>query len=107
VAYELKKDFTVEELRKIGLMEHDRWDDEKYAMGWKYGTKFVEAAKSLGIDKKIIREQTRTHNDLGVKFNQLSKTEQNKDTDPMNDMMKLIEKYDGLRVYKIPGRTTV
>lgn len=101
VAYKMKRAFTVEELRKIGIMEHDRWDDEKYEMGWTYGEAFLYKAKELGMDKKLIREQTRTHNDLGVKFDELSKTEQNKDTDPMNDMMKLIEKYDGLRVYQM------
>ena len=61
---------------------------------------FEYKANELEMDKKLIREQTRTHNDLNVKFDMLSKTEQNKDVDPMNDMMKLIEKYDGLRVYQ-------
>lgn len=101
VAYKMKREFSVSELREIGVMEHARWDEEKYSMGWMFGDAFIEKSKELDVDKKLIREQTRTHNDLGVPFNALSKTEQNKDTDPMNDMMKLIEKYDGLRVYQL------
>ena len=101
VAHKMKHEFTPLELEKIGKMEHARWDEEKYSMGWCYGKEFITKAEELGISRKIIREQTRTHDDLGIEFEGLSKKEQDKDIDPMNDMMKLIEKYDGLRIYQL------
>lgn len=101
VDYPMKRQFSLEELRKIGTLEHDRWDQEKESMGWIFGTTFLEKATELGVDKKQLRELTRTHNDLNVPFNTLSKQEQDKDTDPMNDLLKLLEEYDGLRVYSL------
>ena len=38
---------------------------------------------------------------LFVPYQALSQTEQAKDTAPMNDMMRLIENYDGLRIYSL------
>ena len=95
-----KLTFTVEELQKIGIMEHARWDAEKIGMGWQYGSQFVQKAKESNLDRKLLREQTRTHNDIGIPFDMLSKTEQNKDTDPMNDMIKLVELYGGIKIYQ-------
>lgn len=101
VAYPLKRAFTVSELNQIGLQEHDRWNAEKISMGWQQGTAFANQPNGSLINKTTIREQTRTHNNLNVPYVELSEAEQMKDTAPMNDMMRLIEKFDGLRVYSL------
>lgn len=111
VIYKQKNNFTVSELNIIGEMEHDRWNDEKKSMGWRYGTEFYkrdENGKVLKDEKgstlkdKVKREQLRVHDDVDVKYNKLKSTEQDKDKQPMNDMLKLIKKYDGLRMYELP-----
>lgn len=101
VAYPLKREFSIEELNRLGRMEHDRWNKEKISMGWQYGTAFQERPNGSDVHKKLIREQARTHNDLNVPYHELSGEEQMKDTAPMNDMMRLIEKFDGLRIYSL------
>lgn len=101
VSYPLKREFTAAELDLLGQMEHDRWNEEKAAMGWQYGTAFAQYPNGSLTPKKIIREQTRTHDDLYVPYHALNETEQMKDTAPMNDMMRLIDKFDGLRIYSL------
>jgi len=99
VAYLRKTSFDPDELNTIGNMEHNRWENEKRSMGWKAGTEH----KKFELDEqKRVRELTRTHGNLDVPFQLLSYEEQDKDQAPMNRMMRLIEKYDGLRVYKLP-----
>ena len=70
-------------------------------MGWQYGTAFQERPNGSDVHKKLIRDQTRTHNDPNVPYHELSGEEQMKETAPMNDMMRLIEKFDGLRIYSL------
>jgi hypothetical protein len=101
VDYPLKRSFTSAEQTRIGLLEHERWNREKHAMGWQYGTAYEQCPNGSSVNKKLIREQTRTHNDLDVDYSKLSLKEQLKDTAPFNDMMRLIEQYDGLRVYTL------
>jgi len=48
-----------------------------------------------------VRELTRTHALMIEDYDELDEAEQNKDTAPMDCMLKLIEKYDGLRIYRV------
>ena len=48
-----------------------------------------------------MRELTRIHNMMIDDYTALSEKEQAKDTEPMNFMLRLIEQYDGLRIYHI------
>ena len=63
---------------------------------------------------KLMREQKRIHplmmerpesgsEDDAIKthYNELSEDEQDKDTAPMNYMLKLIKEFEGLRIYKL------
>ncbi len=102
VAYGLVTAFTPQDLEIIGPREHLRWLAEKQSMGWSYGEK----------QPKAIREQTRTHELMmqegvpvnaqtaKVHYEELPDEEKDKDIEPMNSMLKLIEKYDGLRIYQ-------
>ena len=96
VAYEKLEKFTEVHMDLIGPMEHDRWMAEKRSMGWAYGTAYL--AKP---EPGRIRELTRTHSLLLDDYKDLSKEEQDKDTEPMNCMLRLIEEYDGLRIYRV------
>ncbi len=98
VAYPMKRSFTEAELETIGRMEHDRWDREKEAMGWQFGTAYDKLPRE---ERTAVRERTRTHKLLNVPYEDLGKVEQKKDTVPMNDMMRLLENYDGLRIYSL------
>lgn len=108
VDFEEVRKFTPEQLEIIGPLEHKRWLQEHYDMGWTYGEP----------KDKSERENKRIHTDMipGVtvpeygivtaemakkNYDRLSKAEQDKDTKPMNRMLTMIKLYDGLRIYKL------
>lgn len=107
VDFEMVEKFTDEELVKIGPLEHKRWLQEHYDMGWKFGNP---------ADKNE-RELLRIHNDMIPEFNQnqlyvsyeeakknydrLGKAEQDKDTEPMECMLAMLKMFDGLRIYRL------
>ena len=84
------EDFTSEELELIGRLEHDRWCEEHRDMGWTYG---------LAKDKDE-RELKRIHKDM-VPYEELDETDREKDRFPMLEMLKLLRKYDGVRIYRL------
>lgn len=105
VDFEMVEEFTVEDLLKIGPMEHQRWLQEHYDMGWKYGT-----------PNKSERDLVRKHMDMipeiencnvvsfemaKKNYGRLSKAEQDKDTEAMECMLALLKMYDGLRIYRL------
>lgn len=104
VDFELVEHFTSEELSKIGPLEHQRWLQEHYDMGWTYGT-----------PERARREQVRQHKDMipgwtgetvtpelaGQNYDRLDKAEQDKDTEPMECMLAMLRMFDGLRIYRL------
>lgn len=96
VAYEMMEAFSEANMDVIGPMEQERWVKEKESMGWTEGSAYTGHA-----DSKRLRELTRTHALMIDDYDELEEEEKNKDTEPMNCMLKLIEKYDGLRIYRI------
>lgn len=96
VVYEPLDAFSDANMDVIGPMEHARWVDEKRSMGWSLDDTYTTLPNS-----KQLRELTRTHCLMIDDYAELDKAEQDKDTEPMNCMLKLIEKYDGLRIYRI------
>lgn len=96
VTYELMDAFSEANMDVIGPMEHERWVKEKLSMGWT-----LDSAYTSHPNSKQLRELTRTHCLMIEDYHELDKAEQNKDTEPMNCMLRLIEKYDGLRIYRI------
>ena len=110
VAYELLETFSEAHMDVIGPLEHKRWVKEKDSMGWQYDTAYADqdmlAQKGIPQEdikavSKNLREQTRTHILMIEDYDELDKNEQDKDTAPMNSMLRLIEQYDGLRIYRI------
>ena len=94
--YEKRERFSETNMDLIGPMEHDRWLAEKHSMGWEYGTAYLDKP-----EPKQLREQARTHCLMIDDYNELRKEAQDKDTEPMNWMLRLIEEYDGLRIYRV------
>ena len=84
------------DLVTISKAEHERWIAEKEAMGWRYG----EIPLNNGKADKKIREKLRLHPDI-VAYDKLTKLEQDKDTDPMEQMVELLKLYDGLTIYRM------
>ena len=106
-------------------MEHDRWVREHISMSWSYGIEYedkdldVTHPEKFGLAKDFsesqvraaLREQTRRHKltmdgdpsaeEIKAHYDQLPPDEQGKDWKPMMSMLKLIKKYDGLRIYRI------
>ncbi len=110
VEYELLEAFTNKQMDIIGPMEHTRWMDEKKSMGWTYGDAYLDKDRlircgvleeNVKAASKEVRELTRTHCLMIDDYDELELAEQNKDTEPMNCMLKLIEEYDGLRIYRM------
>lgn len=104
VDFETVEGFSEEEMLRIGILEHKRWLQEHYDMGWTYGK-----------PEKENRERVRQHKDMIPGFDgtevsdekaeenyrRLDKAEQDKDTDPMDCMLALLKMYDGIRIYRL------
>ena len=121
VDLEMVRSFTSEELDIIAPMEHERWALEHLSMGWHPGNAYEtlplpEDSRNLTKAEEkerrtALREQFRCHK-LAVEdgcteeeifrhYENLSPAEQKKDYEPFNSMMRLIRKYDGLRIYRL------
>ena len=96
VEYEMLDRFTKAQMDVLGPLEHDRWRQEKLSMGWQLGSAYLKAE-----NKKQVRELTRTHHLIIEEYDELGAVEQAKDTAPMNYMLKLVDKFDGLRIYRV------
>ena len=130
VDFSMLQSFTPEELAKIGPLEHNRWLEEHYEMGWEYISK--EDLEKVVKDETGItdvssddfrkafkkkREQIRKHWDMipdykyvGERismeivknnYDRIGQEEQDKDTKPMEHMIELLKKFDGLRIYRL------
>lgn len=106
VDFEMITEFDPKDMEKIGPLEHGRWIRSHLAMGWGYGK----------IEDKSQRENLRLHklmmdipaeadeNTVGElilkHYHELPIDEQDKDTAPMNLMLKLLKEFEGLRIYR-------
>ncbi len=120
VDYEMVTAFTKEQIEKFAPMEHERWIKEHISMGWTSGNLYenVKLPNEL-LDKfaskeqarQALREQLRMHKlvmdgnpnkeDMVRHYQLLSEEDKLKDFEPFNSMLKLIKKFDGLRIYKL------
>lgn len=107
VDFELVEGFSEEELVKIGLMEHQRWLQEHYDMGWIYGEPEKEKRDLSRTHRDMIpgfdaaRQQAVSDEQARENYERLDKAEQDKDTDPMECMLAMLRMFDGLRIYRL------
>lgn len=116
VDFDLLTEFSQEQLDVIAPLEHTRWLFNHRYMGWVHGTEYESCTLSEGCadEKKMrqcLREQMRCHKlmidgELTEKatnehYNSLPPEEQDKDIQPMNWMLRLIRRLDGVKIYSI------
>ncbi|MDO4296552.1 MAG: hypothetical protein Q4D90_10400 [bacterium] len=89
--YEIVTEFSEEELGVLAFWEHDRWEEEKLSMGWIFDDNYKN---------KEERELRRVHGDL-IAFGDLTQEAKDKDAEPMRLLLKLLNLYDGLRMYRL------
>ncbi len=106
VDMEMVEEFGEEELQKIGKLEHRRWLQEHYDMGWEYGTPDDKERDLLRLHKDMIPGYTPPEEGVSEEmaqknYDRLGKAEKDKDTDPMKCMLSLLRMFDGLRIYRL------
>ena len=116
VDYEMVTEFTPEQAAIFAPMEHERWVREHQMMGWVYGKRYenVKLPKGLSKDEKAamrgaLREQMRCHKltmnapktsaEIKAHYDSLPESEQDKDWKPFNSLLKILKKFDGVRIY--------
>ena len=110
-------EFTPEHAAIFAPMEHERWVREHIAMGWVEGRDYEEAVKNRqdltdvekGTLAGMLREQMRCHKltmngnptteEIKVHYDALPEEEQDKDWRPFNSLLKILKKFDGVRIY--------
>ena len=111
VDYVMLDHFTPRQTAVFAPMEHERWVKYHKAMGWSRGELYLKAEVPEGTDRKDLREQMRQHalcmdawrneEEIFRHYQALPPAEQGKDWKPFNSMLKLLKKYDGVRIYKL------
>lgn len=106
VDFEMLDQFTSDDLVKIGVLEHQRWLQEHYDMGWKYGTPEKEQRELVRQHKDMIPGFDLDQSEVSLEqaelnYNRLDKAEQDKDTAPMDCMLAMLRMFDGLRIYRL------
>ena len=105
VDFEMVDGFSQEELLIIGPLEHKRWLEEHYEMGWTYGEpKDKNERENKRIHKDMIPNYdykgSLFEKDVLDNYNRLDKEEQDKDTEPMKYLLLMLKMFDGLRIYR-------
>ena len=120
VDYEMVNAFSDDQTSVFAPLEHKRWVKEHISMGWLPGDLYEtaplppEMLQQFGNEKnarKALREQLRMHKfamaadttdaEIVRHHETLPDGEKQKDSEPFNSMLKLIKKFDGLRIYRL------
>lgn len=104
VDFELVEKFSEDDLQKIGPLEHWRWLQEHYEMGWTYGEPERARRELVRQHKDMIpgwTGETVTEELARQNYYRLDKAEQDKDTEPMECMLAMLRMFDGLRIYRL------
>ena len=114
VDFDMLTEFTEDQIDILSPMEHERWVLEHQAMGWRQSDLYERVSVPEGVDEAayriMLREQLRCHRlaadgqqteeQLFVRYQNLSQAEKDKDRQLFNRMLKLLKKFDGLRIYQ-------
>lgn len=106
VDFEMVERFETDELVRIGILEHQRWLQEHYDMGWEYGTPAKADRDLLRQHKDLVPDFTAGQTEVSdeqakANYERLDKAEQDKDTEPMECMLAMLRMFDGLRIYRL------
>ena len=115
VDFDMVEEFSPEEIERIAPMERERWVREHQSMGWSCNDFYEQIPVPQDICEKeyraAIREQTRCHamamdgevtkEEIFRHYrNCLHESEKEKDFELFNCMLRLIRRFDGLRIYR-------
>ena len=115
VDFDMVEEFSPEEIERIAPMERERWVREHQSMGWSCDDFYEHVPVPPDTCEKeyraAIREQTRCHamamdgevtkEEIFRHYrNCLHESEKEKDFEPFNCMLRLIRRFDGLRIYR-------
>lgn len=112
VDYEMLGRFTPEMAEAIAPLEHLRWVRDHEMMGWSAGNRYETLIPGADDSAKAdLREQLRMHwNTLPAgssdekilkHYSTLPPEVQGKDSLPFNSLLRLLKKYDGVRIYRL------
>ena len=116
VDYDILKSFTAQMTDVFAPMEHARWVRDHQLAGWRSGDEYETLPLSVSKEdektvRRALREQFRRHKltldsdaseeEILAHYETLSAEDQGKDWLPFNSMLKLLRKYDGLRIYQL------
>ncbi len=114
VDFDMLHEFTKEMTSVFAPMEHARWVHDHQQAGWLPGNEYETvpvASDHEAEERKALREQFRRHKltmpddateeEILAHYEILPPDEQGKDYLPFNSMLKLLKKFDGLRIYKL------
>ena len=115
VDFDMLEAFTQEQIRRIAPLEYERWLREHQSMGWRRGDLYERVpvprdanemsyraalreqmrCHKLVIDGELTKEQIISHYQ-----GHLSEYETQKNRLSFNNMLKLMRKFDGVRIYQ-------
>ena len=104
VDFALVERFSDEELKIIGPLEHQRWLQEHYDMGWTFGEPERAQRELVRQHKDMIPDwtgETVPMEEAEKNYKRLNPDEQLKDTEPMECMLAMLQMFDGLRIYRL------
>ena len=112
VDYEMLGRFTPEMAEAIAPLEHLRWVRDHEMMGWSAGDRYETLIPGADDSVKAdLREQLRMHwntlppgssdEKILKHYSTLPPEVQGKDSLPFNTLLRLLKKYDGVRIYRL------
>ncbi len=112
VDYEMLGRFTPEMAEAIAPLEHLRWVRDHEMMGWSAGDRYETLIPGADDSTKAdLREQLRMHRNtlpagssdekILKHYSTLPPEVQGKDSLPFNSLLRLLKKYDGVRIYRL------
>ncbi len=112
VDYEMLGRFTPEMAEAIAPLEHLRWVRDHEMMGWSAGDRYETLIPGADDSTKAdLREQLRMHRNplpagssdekILKHYSTLPPDVQGKDSLPFNSLLRLLKKYDGVRIYRL------
>ena len=112
VDFEMLSSFTPEMAETIAPLEHVRWVRDHELMGWSAGDIYETLTPGADKDTRAdLREQLRMHKhtvprgssdeEIKAHYLTLPPAVQGLDSLPFNSMLRLLKKYDGVRIYRL------
>jgi len=104
VDFEFIESFSEEELLTISFLEHQRWLQEHYDMGWSYGEPEKSERELVRKHKDMIpnfEKDEVNREDAKANYDRLEKAEQDKDSEAMQCMLAMLKVFDGIRIYRL------